>query len=105
MLWALTTFSAHVIDGVFGDRRQFFEKLSTTVDLKRLHSKAAFVQMLKSWPWVDSWHQPRVSAVWEEVLVGRGRRWRYISTQDNPDKCIEKKSRKFYAGILLFYAS
>lgn len=105
MLWALTTFSAHVVDGSFGGRRQFIENLSATIDLKRPHSKAIFIRILKAWPWVDNWHQSRVSAVWEEVLVTRGRRWRCIATHGNSDNCLENKSRKFYAGILMFYAS
>jgi hypothetical protein len=105
MLWALTTYSAHVVDGGFEGRRQFIENLSITIDLKRPHSKTIFIRILKAWPWFDNWHQSRVSAVWEEVLVARGRRWRCIATQGNPDNCLESKSRKFYAGILMFYAS
>ncbi|KAM0705882.1 hypothetical protein Q7P35_007242 [Cladosporium inversicolor] len=105
MLWALTTLCAHIIDGGFEGRRQFVEKLAATVKMKRLQSRATFVRLLRPWPWVDTWHQSRVSTVWEEVLIARGRRWRCIATQDNPDNCTETQSKKFYAGILLFYAS
>jgi hypothetical protein len=105
MIWALATFCAHVIDGGFGGRRQFIEKLTATVEMKRPHSKGIFVRLLSSWPWVDRWHQSRVLAVWEEVLIGRGRRWQCITTQDMPDDCIQTQSRRFYAGILIFYTS
>lgn len=105
MIWALTTFCAHVIDGGFGGRRQFISELAATIEMKRPHSKAIFMRLLGPWPWVDSWHQSRVSAVWEEILVGRGRRWRCIATQDMPDSCTKTQSQKFYAGILMFYTS
>ena len=104
-LWSLSTFAAHIMDGGFNDRQFFIQNLAATVESKRLHSRASFVQILRSWPWVDSWHQSRVSAVWEEVLVGRGRRWRCIASNDHPNNCIEKRSERYYAGILLFYES
>jgi len=105
MIWALTTICTHVIDGGFGGRRQFIEKLAATVEMKRPHSKGIFVRLLRSWPWLDSWHQSRVAAVWEEILVGRGRRWRCIATQGMSDNRTTTQSRRFYAGILMFYTS
>ena len=105
MLWALTTFCAHVIDGGFNCRNQFIDKLAATVEMKRPHSRAIFLRLLRSWPWLDSWHQPRAIAVWEEILVRRGRRWRCIATQDMPGNCTKTQSRRFYAGILMFYTS
>jgi hypothetical protein len=105
MLWALTTFCAHVIDGGFSCRDQFIDKLAATVEMKRPHSKAIFVRLLRSWPWLDSWHQSRALAVWEEVLVRRGRRWRCIATREMPGYCTKPQSRRFYAGILVFYTS
>jgi hypothetical protein len=70
-----------------------------------LHSKATYVQILKAWPWIDHWHQSRISATWEDVLVGRGRRWRCITSTDTAEKVTMRESGKFYAGVLLFYES
>lgn len=105
MLWDLTTFATHVIDGAFKGRKLFTQKLAAAVDLKKLHSEASYMQILRIWPWADLWHKSRVLAVWEDVLVGRGRRWRCISTTDTPGNGLAKESRKFYAGILLFCES
>jgi hypothetical protein len=105
LLWALSTFTAHVIDGGFKGRPFFIKRLAAEVELKRLHSKATYVQILKAWPWIDHWHQSRISATWEDVLVGRGRRWRCITSTDTAEKVTMRESGKFYAGVLLFYES
>jgi hypothetical protein len=105
MLWALSTFTAHVIDGGFEGRSFFLKRLATEVELKRLHSKASYVQILRAWPWIDHWYHSRISAVWEDVLVSRWRRWRCITTTDTSNKVTREKSGKFYAGVLLFYES
>jgi hypothetical protein len=105
MLWALSTFTAHVINGGFKGRPFFSKRLATEVELKRLHSKASYVQILRAWPWIDRCHRSRISAAWEDVLVGRGRRWRCITTTDTSNKVTREESGKFYAGVLLFYES
>jgi hypothetical protein len=99
MLWALSTFTAHVIDGGFKGRPFFTKRLAAEVELKRLHSKATYVQILKAWPWIDHWHQSRIAAAWEDVLVGRGRRWRCIASTDTTGKVTRRESGKFYAGV------
>lgn len=105
MVWALSTFACHSIDGVFKGRRFFYQRLGCALDAKRVQSKSAFKQISRAWPWADNWHTSRVSAVWDEVLVGRGRRWRCINTNESPNNCVRTKSEKFYAGVFMFYES
>lgn len=105
VIWALSTFACHSIDGGFKGRQFFYQRLGSALDAKRVQSKSAFKQILRAWPWTDNWHTSRVSAVWDEVLVGRGRRWRCINTNEFPHNCVRTKSEKFYAGVFMFYES
>ena len=105
LLWALSTFATHSMDGGFQHRQYFIQLLAAIIDMKRLPSRCAFERMLRAWPWTDTWHSTRVPSLWEEILIARGRRWRCIATGDSQEQCIGKKSERYYAGILLFYGS
>jgi hypothetical protein len=105
LLWALSTFATHSMDGGFDHSQFFIETLAAIVDIKRLPSKCAFERMLRAWPWTDTWHTIKVPTLWAETLVVRGRRWRCIATEGSQEACAKKNSGKYYAGILLFYGS
>jgi hypothetical protein len=105
LLWALSTFATHSMDGAFDHSQFFIETLAAAVDMKRLPSKCAFERMLRAWPWTSNWHPTRIPNLWAEVLIVRGRRWRCIATGESQETCARKNSGKYYAGILLFYGS
>ena len=105
LLWALSTFATHSMDGGFEHTQFFTETLAAVVDMKRLPSKCAFERMLRAWPWTCTWHPTQVPNLWAEVLIVRGRRWRCIATEDSQETCAKTKGGKYYAGILLFYGS
>jgi hypothetical protein len=105
LLWALSMFATHSMDGGFEHRQYFIQLLSAVIDTKRLPSRCAFERMLRAWPWTDIWHSTRVPSLWEEILIARGRRWRCIATGGSQEQCIGKTSERYYAGILLFYGS
>jgi hypothetical protein len=105
LLWALSTFATHSMDGGFEHSQLFIEIVAAVVDTKRLPSKCAFERLLRAWPWTDTWHTIKVPTLWAEILVVRGRRWRCIATEEPQETCAQKKSGKYYAGNLLFYGS
>ena len=105
LLWALSTFATHSMDGGFEHTQFFIETLAAAVDMKRIPSKCAFERMLRAWPWTFTWHPTKVPDLWAEVLVVRGRRWRCLAIEESQDTCAKKKNGKYYAGILLFYGS
>jgi hypothetical protein len=92
ILWALSTFATHSMDGGFQHSQYFIETLAAIVDMKRLPSKCAFERMLRAWPWTNTWHPTRVPSLWAEVLIVRGRRWRCITTEESQQACAKKKS-------------
>jgi len=104
LLWALSTFATHSMDGGFPHSQYFIKRLAAAIDPKRLPSISAFQRMLRAWPWTSTWHPAKVPTLWAEVLVVRGRRWRCIETEESAGT-VERKSAKYYAGILLFYGS
>lgn len=101
LLWALSTFATHSMDGGFQHSQFFVEKLAATIDMKRLPSKCAFERMLRAWPWTGTWHPTKVPTLWAEILIVRGRRWRCLATEES--EACKKKSGKYFAGVLLFY--
>jgi hypothetical protein len=105
LIWAISTFATHSMDGGFQHSQFFIQTLAAAVDTKRLPSKCAFERALRAWPWTSNWHTNKVPTLWEEVLVVRGRRWRCIATDESQETSVRKKSGKYYAGILLFYGS
>lgn len=104
LLWSLSTFATHSMDGGFQHSQYFIQRLASAIDVKRLPSISAFERMLRAWPWTSTWHPTKVPTLWAEVLVVRGRRWRCIATEESAGT-VERKAAKYYAGILLFYGS
>lgn len=104
LLWVMSTFATHSMDGGFQHSQFFTQRLAATVDAKRLPSRCAFERMLRAWPWTNTWHPSKVPTLWAEVLVARGRRWRCVATEESAGN-IGQKGAKYYAGILLFYGS
>jgi hypothetical protein len=102
LLWALSTFATHSMDGGFQHSQSFVEKLAATIDMKRVPSKCAFERMLRAWLWTGIWHPTKVPTLWAEILIVRGRRWRCLAAEES-ETCDKRKNGTYFAGVLLFY--